>query len=191
MFRRHLLRTGYTSWQKSCVRFRPDVVHSPKHEPSPITPRSFSKSTVILSSVASALVSLGLGYSYISYTNQTHSRLFGTPIKYAEPTVMLQAIKEIAKELGDEAVSYDSDELLRHSYSEWSTSNSKTRPMAVVYPANTEDVVKIAHICFKYKVPMIPFGAGSSVEGHISTPLSGVSIDFAKMDRIVQFNPDE
>lgn len=37
----------------------------------------------------------------------------------------------------------------------------------------------------------VPFGAGSSVEGHISTPCSGLSIDFVKMDKIIQFHPDE
>lgn len=56
--------------------------------------------------------------------------------------------------LGDESISYDEDELLRHSYSEWSTSNSETRPLAVVYPKDTGDVVKIAKICSKHKVPM-------------------------------------
>ncbi|KAM3065656.1 hypothetical protein ACMFMF_010879 [Clarireedia jacksonii] len=191
MFRRHMLRTAYKSRLNSHVRFRSDAVRSSKQQTSPVAPRSFSKSTVILSSVVSALVSVGLGYSYISYKNQSDSRIFATPIKYAEPRVMLQAIQEIAKELGHESVSYDPDELLRHSYSEWSTSNSKTRPVAVVYPANTDEVVKVAQICSKYRVPMIPFGAGSSVEGHISTPCSGVSIDFAMMDRIVKFNPDD
>ncbi|EDO04982.1 hypothetical protein SS1G_07466 [Sclerotinia sclerotiorum 1980 UF-70] len=104
---------------------------------------------------------------------------------------MLQAIQEIANELGDESISYDEDELLRHSYSEWSTSNSENRPVAVVYPKDTDDVVKIAKICSNYKVPMIPFGAGSSVEGHISAPCSGLSIDFANMDKVVEFHPDE
>ncbi|KAF7852440.1 hypothetical protein EAF04_010980 [Stromatinia cepivora] len=156
-----------------------------------VPPPSFSKSTLLLCSLASAAVSLCLGYGYISYQKKPDQNLFGSPIKYAEPALMLEAIQEIANELGDESISYDEDELLRHSYSEWSTSNSENRPIAVVYPKDTDDVVKIAKICSKYKVPMIPFGAGSSVEGHISTPCSGLSIDFVKMDKIVQFHPDD
>ncbi|TGO57108.1 hypothetical protein BCON_0069g00020 [Botryotinia convoluta] len=152
---------------------------------------TFSKSTVLLCSLASATASLCFGYGYMSYQGKIDQKVFGSSIKYAEPTVMLQAIQEIANELGDDSISYDEEELLRHSYSEWSTSNSEKRPLAVVYPKDTDDVVKIAKICSKYKVPMIPFGAGSSVEGHISTPCSGLSIDFVRMDKIVQFHPDD
>ncbi|ESZ93862.1 hypothetical protein SBOR_5759 [Sclerotinia borealis F-4128] len=156
-----------------------------------VSPPSFSRSTVLLCSLASAAVTLCLGYGYNSYLSQADPKIFGSPIKYAEPAVMLQAVQDIANELGDESITYDEDEILRHCYSEWSTSNSENRPIAVVYPKDTDDVVKIAKICSKYKVPMIPFGAGSSVEGHISTPCSGLSIDFVKMDKIVQFHPDD
>ncbi|KAF7930033.1 hypothetical protein EAE99_004226 [Botrytis elliptica] len=156
-----------------------------------VTSSTFSKSTVLLCSLASATASLCVGYGYMSYQGKIDQKVFGSSIKYAEPTVMLQAIQEIANELGDDSISYDEEELLRHSYSEWSTSNSETRPLAVVYPKDTGDVVRIAKICSKYRVPIIPFGAGSSVEGHISTPCSGLSIDFVKMDKIVQFHPDD
>ncbi|KAA8576998.1 hypothetical protein EYC84_007018 [Monilinia fructicola] len=66
---------------------------------------------------------------------------------------MLQAIQEIANELGEKSISYDEDELLAHCYSKWSTSNSDNRPLAVVYPEDTNDVVKIAKICSKHKSP--------------------------------------
>lgn len=38
---------------------------------------------------------------------------------------------------------------------------------------------------------IVAFGAGSSVEGHISTPYSGLTIDFGNMDKVVAFHPDE
>lgn len=170
-------------------RFTSNSAHASHNGTAP--PATFSKSTVLLCSLASATASLCFGYGYMSYKSRTDQKGFGSSIKYAEPSVMLQAIQEIANVLGDESISYDEDELLRHSYSEWSTSNSETRPLAVVYPKDTGDVVKIAKICSKHKVPMIPFGAGSSVEGHISTPCSGLSIDFVKMDKIIQFHPDD
>jgi len=37
----------------------------------------------------------------------------------------------------------------------------------------------------------VPFGAGSSVEGNFSTPFSGLSIDFGRMDKMIKFNPEE
>lgn len=78
-----------------------------------------------------------------------------------------------------------------HGHSDWSTANTAGRPVAVVYPRSTEDVSAIARICSKHSVPMVPFGAGSSVEGNFSSPYSGICIDFVNMDKIVEFHPDD
>ena len=85
----------------------------------------------------------------------------------------------------------DEDNIESHSYSEWSTSNSTVRPIAIVYPSSTEDVAAIARICTNYRVPMIPYGAGSSVEGNVSTPYSGITIDMSEMNRILEFNRED
>jgi D-lactate dehydrogenase (cytochrome) len=102
-----------------------------------------------------------------------------------------KAAKEIQNLLGEQAVSTDHDDLEAHGYSEWSTSNSAVRPVAVIRPTCTEDIVLIARICTKYKIPMVPFGAGSSVEGNFSTPHSGFSIDLSLMDKILEFHEDD
>lgn len=69
--------------------------------------------------------------------------------------------------------------------------NIDTLPVAVAYPRCTEDVSKIARICHRWKVPIIPFSGGSSLEGHIAAPLGGVSIDFAFMDKILEYHHDD
>ena len=102
-----------------------------------------------------------------------------------------QAVKRIQELLGEELVSIDESDIEGHSYSEWSTSNSKGRPVAIVTPRSTEEVSKITKICTEYRVPMVPFGAGSSVEGNFSSPFSGVCIDLSEMDKIVAFNEDD
>ncbi|GKT58209.1 D-lactate dehydrogenase [Colletotrichum tofieldiae] len=102
-----------------------------------------------------------------------------------------QAAKEISRALGEDAVSFDEDEIELHGHSDWSTSNSSGRPVAIVYPKTTGDVSQIAKICNKYRVPMVPFGAGSSVEGSFSSPYSGICIDFVHMDKIIAFHPDD
>ncbi|KAJ5691874.1 hypothetical protein N7462_001297 [Penicillium macrosclerotiorum] len=102
-----------------------------------------------------------------------------------------QAAKEIQDILGEDAVSMDADELETHSYSEASTSNLDTRPVAIIMPSSTEEVSLVAKICTKYKVPMIPFGAGSSVEGHFTAPYSGFSIDMSRMNNIIQINDED
>ncbi|KAJ6445929.1 Cell cycle checkpoint protein RAD17 [Purpureocillium lavendulum] len=104
---------------------------------------------------------------------------------------MLEAVAEIRRALGDDAVSTDHEDLEEHGHSDWSTSNTDVRPVAVVRPGSTEHVSAIGRICSRYRVPMIPYGAGSSVEGNFSSPFSGVCIDLSAMDRIVAFHPDD
>jgi len=88
-------------------------------------------------------------------------------------------------------VSFDVDDLESHGYSEASTSNVDTRPIAVIMPSSTEEVSLIAKICHKNRIPMIPFGAGSSVEGNFTAPFSGFSIDLSRMDKIIAFHEDD
>ncbi|UNI14965.1 D-lactate dehydrogenase (cytochrome) [Purpureocillium takamizusanense] len=118
-------------------------------------------------------------------------RLAKSRRRYADRQTTLQAVSEIRRALGDDAVSTDDDDVEQHGYSEWSTSNTDARPVAVVRPASTEHVAAVARICSRYRVPMVPYGAGSSVEGNFSAPFSGVCIDLSAMDRIVAFHPDD
>jgi D-lactate dehydrogenase (cytochrome) len=61
----------------------------------------------------------------------------------------------------------------------------------VAYPRSTLEVSAIARICHKYRVPIIPYSGGSSLEGNFSAPYGGISVDFAYMDKIVQFNKED
>lgn len=65
------------------------------------------------------------------------------------------------------------------------------RPVAVVYPRSTEEVSTIARICNKNNVPIVPYGAGSSIEGNFSSPHSGICVDFTHMDQIIAFRPED
>ncbi|KAL5343483.1 hypothetical protein BJX70DRAFT_354284 [Aspergillus crustosus] len=83
------------------------------------------------------------------------------------------------------------DEIEAHGYSDWSTSNSSGRAFAVVYPQNTEEVSKTVAICYTHNVPIVPYGAGSSVEGNSSSPYGGIVIDVSRMNKIVDFYPKD
>lgn len=102
-----------------------------------------------------------------------------------------QAVEELQDALSEDAISVDESDLESHGYSEWSTSNTDTTPIAVVRPTTSEQVSMIAKICTKYRVPMVPYGGGSSVEGNFSAPYSGVCIDLTAMDQIVAFNSQD
>ncbi|HHB80460.1 MAG TPA: FAD-binding oxidoreductase, partial [Aliiroseovarius sp.] len=55
-------------------------------------------------------------------------------------------------------------------------------PDAVVFAKAEADVQDVVRICAQYRVPVIGFGAGSSLEGHVNAPLGGVSPDFRRLD---------
>ncbi|KAL2017038.1 hypothetical protein VTK56DRAFT_2650 [Thermocarpiscus australiensis] len=112
--------------------------------------------------------------------------------RYASMREMEQALEEIRREIGGEdIISTDPDDLHAHGYSEWSSTNPEGLPVAVAYPRSTEQVSTIARICHKYRVPIIPYSGGSSLEGNFSAPFGGISVDFAFMDKIVQFNKED
>eukprot|EP01035_Chromulina_nebulosa_P036448 gene36448-49096_t len=66
-----------------------------------------------------------------------------------------------------------------------------TFPRAIVYPETTEDVSFIVKTCNKYRIPIIPFGGGTSIEGQTLTPFEGISLDFANMKNIIEFNEED
>ena len=61
-------------------------------------------------------------------------------------------------------------------------------PDAVIFAESTSEVAEIVKICNEYEVPIIPYGAGSSLEGHVNAPFGGVTIDLSKMDQVLEIN---
>ena len=59
-------------------------------------------------------------------------------------------------------------------------------PDAVVFPESTDEVARIVGACARAAVPVIPFGAGTSLEGGVCAPEGGVCIDTGRMDRILR-----
>lgn len=112
--------------------------------------------------------------------------------EYGSVAEMEAALKEIRGAIDlDDIISTDAEDLHNHGYSEWSSTNPDTLPVAVAYPRSTEQVSIIAKICHKYRVPIIPYSGGTSLEGNFSAPFGGISVDFAFMDQILQFNKED
>ncbi len=59
-------------------------------------------------------------------------------------------------------------------------------PDAVVYVHSREDVQAIVEVCRVHNVPMVPFGVGTSLEGHVNAPAGGISVDFSEMAAVVR-----
>jgi D-lactate dehydrogenase (cytochrome) len=64
-------------------------------------------------------------------------------------------------------------------------------PDAVVWPETTAEVAAILRTCAEQCVPVVAFGAGSSLEGHVTAPYGGVCVDFSRMDRLVTVNAED
>lgn len=64
-------------------------------------------------------------------------------------------------------------------------------PAAVAFAISTEEVQAIVRTCAAHDVPMVPFGAGSSLEGHVIPVRGGLSIDLTRMNRIVRLSADD
>lgn len=64
-------------------------------------------------------------------------------------------------------------------------------PAAVVFAGSTEDVAFATASCARHGVPVIPFGAGTSIEGHVQAVQGGVSIDLTGMNQVLAVRPDD
>src|SRR2546423_9651480 len=64
-------------------------------------------------------------------------------------------------------------------------------PDVVVFPHSTEEVRDIGDICRRHRVPMIPFGVGTSLEGHILAIHGGVSIDLSQMNKVLAVHQED
>ena len=63
------------------------------------------------------------------------------------------------------------------------------RPDVVVYPLTTAEVASVLALAHDQRVPVTPFGAGSSLEGHVIPVAGGISLDLTRMDRILDISP--
>ncbi len=64
-------------------------------------------------------------------------------------------------------------------------------PDVVVFCETTEEVARTVSLCARDRIPVIPFGTGTSLEGHVAALEGGVCIDLSRMDRVVSVNPED
>jgi D-lactate dehydrogenase (cytochrome) len=64
-------------------------------------------------------------------------------------------------------------------------------PDAVVFAQSTEDVAALVRLCADWRVPLIAFGVGSSLEGHLLAVAGGVCVDLSQMNKVLAVNPED
>jgi D-lactate dehydrogenase (cytochrome) len=80
---------------------------------------------------------------------------------------------------------------IREQHGKDQTHNAGATPDAVVFPHNTEEVQAIVRLCAGQGVPVIPYGTGTSLEGHVAALRGGVTLDLSRMDRILEVHPQD
>jgi D-lactate dehydrogenase (cytochrome) len=80
---------------------------------------------------------------------------------------------------------------LREQHGHTTTWLTNQMPDAVVFPISSDEMADIVKTCAEYKVPVIPFGTGTSLEGHVNAPGGGVCVDTSRMNRILSVNAED
>ena len=108
-----------------------------------------------------------------------------TDVKAQPQGDVATAIAILRQRLGDRL---QTGEALRRQHAHTLTWLPNQPPDAVLWPLSTEEVCDIVQVAAAHRVPLIPFGAGTSLEGHVNAPHGGLSLDFSRMDRVLAVN---
>ena len=80
---------------------------------------------------------------------------------------------------------------IREHHSRGESHHPAALPHAVVFPETNEAVQAIVRACATHRCPLVPFGAASSLEGHVNPVRGGISVDMTRMNRVLRVNPDD
>src|SRR5689334_24994943 len=98
------------------------------------------------------------------------------------------AIAALAAKFGNRLVT---SQAVREQHGNTITWIENQPPDAVVYPQSTEEVQDIVRICAERRVPVIAFGTGTSLEGHVNAPYGGVCIDLRDMNQVLAVHAED
>ncbi|MDH2327009.1 FAD-linked oxidase C-terminal domain-containing protein [Cereibacter sp. SYSU M97828] len=94
----------------------------------------------------------------------------------------------LSLEFGDR---FSTSAALRDQHGRGETWHPTVAPDAVIHPETTEQVASIVRQCAAAGVPVIAFGAGTSLEAQLAALKGGVSVDLSRMDRVLRVSPDD
>src|SRR3954463_3129846 len=94
----------------------------------------------------------------------------------------------LRQRFGERAVT---SEAVRRQHGHTLTWVENQPPDVVVFPQSTDEAAEVVRLCAAHGVPVIPFGTGTSLEGHVNAPYGGVSMDTSRMKRVVAVHAED
>ena len=98
------------------------------------------------------------------------------------------AVSELKELLGARATDADA---VRDHHSHGESYHLPAAPDVVCFPSTTEEVVEIVRISARHEVPIVAFGAGTSLEGHVQALQGGISIDCRELNRVLRISVED
>lgn len=110
------------------------------------------------------------------------------PLTRPAPAALSSAIEALAARFGNSLIT---SQAVREQHAHTTTWLPMQPPDAVVMGQSTTDIQDVVRICAKHRVPVIPFGTGTSLEGQVNAPAGGICIDLREMNRILEVHADD
>lgn len=104
------------------------------------------------------------------------------------PDVIDGLLTDLRAVIGDRVSTSDT---VREHHSHGESWHAAALPDAVVFPVSTDEVSAVVKACAAHRVPIVPFGIGSSLEAHVNAVHGGVSIDLTRMTKVLRLSPDD
>ncbi|MAU98221.1 MAG: FAD-binding oxidoreductase [Fulvimarina sp.] len=98
------------------------------------------------------------------------------------------AVASLKDSFGDRVAT---GEDVRRAHAHTMTYIPNQAPDAVVFARSEDEVQRVVAICAENEAPIIPFGVGSSLEGHVNAPEGGISLDLSQMDKVLAVNAED
>jgi D-lactate dehydrogenase (cytochrome) len=106
----------------------------------------------------------------------------------AATDAVLSAARELRQLLGPRA---NDAAVVRDHHSHGESYHTPAAPDVVCFPHTTDEVAAIVRIARTHRLPIVPFGAGTSLEGHVNAFSGGITIDLREMNKVVRVSVDD
>src|SRR5689334_23996615 len=109
-------------------------------------------------------------------------------LKKPEPQALASALEQLAARFGNRLIT---SQAVREQHAHTTTWLPAQPPDGVVMAQETSDIQDAVRICARHGVPVIAFGTGTSLEGHVNAPAGGISIDLRDMNKVLEVHADD